>query len=75
MTGAAIKIKVLVGGFIMVGKPLEKIRDNCRVLMSKEEVLDMPTYGQLFSIDDLVGNTRDIWVDLDINSDEASNGF
>ncbi len=75
MTGAANIVKFLVGGIITAGKPLEKIRDNRRVLMSKEEVVDMPTYGQLFSIDDLFGKTWVIWVDLEINRDEVSNKF
>jgi hypothetical protein len=75
MMGAANNVKFLVGGIIMAGKPPEKIRDNRRVLVSKEEVVDMPTYGQLFSIDDLVGNTRVIWVNLEINRDEVSNEF
>ena len=75
MMGAANNVKFLVGGIIMAGKPSEKIRDNCWVLLSKEEVVDMPTYSQLFSIDDLVGNTRVIWVDLEVNRDEVSDEF
>jgi hypothetical protein len=75
MMGAANNVKFLVGGIIPAGKPSENIRDNRRVLVSKEEVLNTPTYGQLFSIDDLVGNTRVIWVDLEVNRDEVSDEF
>ena len=43
--------------------------------MFKEKVVDMPTHGQLFSVDNLDGNTWVIWVDLKINRDEVSNEF
>ena len=65
-------LKFLVGCIIMVGKPSKKIIDNHRVLVSKKELINMPTHSQQFAIDDLIGNTQIIGVDHETNRGEVS---
>ena len=68
-------VEFLVICVVLLCKPVEKCGNNIGVDMAYEEVINVPVYGDLLAIDDFIGDTRIVGIDLESKGSKISNQF